>query len=106
MIHSTADRSKKKGWFLGPWNSKVPIPVGYTNEAVNEKHYHEHMFQIYLVAKGESTVVVDDKVVTVNSSDVLVAEPNEVHCFMKVSADYLHFVVHAPFVKDDKVLAE
>ena len=41
VIHSTVDKSKKKGWFLGPWNSKVPIPVGYANQAVRERHYHQ-----------------------------------------------------------------
>jgi len=106
VIHLTVDKSKQKGWFLGPWNSKVPIPVGYANQAVNEKHYHEHMFEIYLVAKGESTVSVNDKLLTINSGDVLVVEPNEVHDFTKSSADYLHFVVHVPFVRDDKVLIE
>ena len=106
MIHSTVDKSKKKAWLLGPWESKVPIPVGYANHGVNEMHYHKHMFEIYLVAKGESIVVVDNKIVTINSGDMLVVEPNEVHCFKKNSSDYLHFVVQVPFVKNDKSLAK
>jgi hypothetical protein len=34
---------------------------------------------------------------------MLVVEPGEVHTFIWNTADYLHFVIHAPFVQGDKV---
>jgi len=106
MIHSTLDPSKPKDWYFGPWNSPVPIPVGYANKGIDEKHFHKRMFEIYLVASGTSTVVVNEREATLRAGDVLVVEPNEIHSFVESSDDYRHFVVHAPFVKDDKVIVK
>ncbi len=104
MIHLSANKDEKKGWFIGPWNSDVSIPVGYANEGINEKHYHAQMSEIYLVARGESTAVVNDQEVTLQAGNILVVEPGEVHTFTNSSPDYFHFVIHTPFVKGDKHL--
>jgi quercetin dioxygenase-like cupin family protein len=104
MLHLTPDESQPKGWYVGPWNSKVPIPVGYANEGIDESHYHVQMYEIYLVAQGQSTVVVENKKFTLQAGSILVVEPNEVHTFIDSSDDYFHFVIHTPFVKNDKVL--
>lgn len=104
MIHLTRDENQSKGWFVGPWNSKVPIPVGYANEGIDESHYHTQMYEIYLVAQGQSTAIVEGEMITLQAGNVLVVEPNEVHTFINSSDDYLHFVIHTPFVKNDKVL--
>jgi quercetin dioxygenase-like cupin family protein len=106
MIHVSLDKTKPKGWLLGPWNSRLPIPVGYANQGISEKHIHRQMFEIYMVASGTSTVIVDNREIEVKAGDVLVVEPNEAHTFLESSADYMHFVVHAPFVKDDRVLVK
>ena len=98
------DKQQSKGWFCGPWNSQVPVPIGYANEGIDLTHYHEQMCEVYLVAQGQSTIVVDGASVTLKQGDVIVVEPNEVHTFTHSSADYLHFVIHAPFVKGDKVV--
>jgi mannose-6-phosphate isomerase-like protein (cupin superfamily) len=103
MIHSSVDKHRPKGWFLGPWNSKVPIPLGYANRGIDEQHYHKHMFEIYFVANGESTMVVDGKKTDLKAGDMVVVEPLEVHSFIRSSDNYLHFVINVPFVKDDKV---
>lgn len=104
MIHLIRDESRPKGWFVGPWNSNVPIPVGYANEGIDESHYHARMYEIYLVAQGQSTVVVEGEAITLRAGNLLVVEPNEVHTFTHSSDDYLHFVIHAPFVKNDKII--
>jgi mannose-6-phosphate isomerase-like protein (cupin superfamily) len=106
MIHSTADARKAKGWFVGPWNSAVPVPVGYANEAIDVEHYHAEMYEVYLIAQGTSTAIVDDEEVSLTAGDILVVEPNEVHTFTNSSANYLHFVIHTPFVKNDKHIVE
>ena len=104
MIHLTRDPSQPKGWCVGPWNSNVPIPVGYANEGIDEKHYHTQMYEIYLVAQGQSTAIVNDEEITLQAGSILVVEPHEVHTFIQSSADYLHFVIHVPFVEGDKVV--
>jgi len=106
MIHMALDKTKSKGWFLGPWNSRVSIPVGYANRGIDEKHLHKQMFEVYMVANGTTNVVVGDKEVKIKAGDVLVMEPNETHTFLQSSADYMHFVVHVPFEKDDKILVK
>jgi mannose-6-phosphate isomerase-like protein (cupin superfamily) len=60
------------------------------------------MYEIYLVARGESTAMVDGEAVVLRAGDLLVVEPGEVHTFVTSSEDYLHFVVQAPFVAGDK----
>jgi quercetin dioxygenase-like cupin family protein len=106
MIHSTIDRNKPKGWFVGPLNSHVPVPVGYANQGINELHYHSQMYEIYLVAKGTSTALVNGETVTLQPGDILIVEPHEIHTFTQSSPDYLHFVVQAPFVAQDKHVVE
>jgi len=106
MLHQGIEKDKAKGWFVGPWNSGVPVPVGYANEGINEKHYHGSMYEIYLIAKGTSTAVVGDREVLLQAGEILVVEPGETHTFLQSSNDYLHFVFQAPFVAGDKVLVE
>ena len=106
MLHKTIETEKPKGWFVGPWNSGVPIPVGYANEGINEKHYHAHMYEIYLVTKGTSTAIVNEILVHLQAGDMLVVEPSEVHTFIESSEDYLHFVLQTPFTVGDKVLVD
>jgi hypothetical protein len=42
--------------------------------------------------------------VNARRGDALVVEPDEIHTFVASSEDYLHFVIHAPFVQGDKVV--
>jgi 2-polyprenyl-3-methyl-5-hydroxy-6-metoxy-1,4-benzoquinol methylase len=104
MMHLTRKKDTPKGWFVGPWNSEVPIPIGYANAGVNESHYHSEMYEVYLVAQGQSTAVVDGRRVELKAGDILVIEPGEVHTFVNSTEDYLHFVVHTSFVEGDKHL--
>jgi quercetin dioxygenase-like cupin family protein len=105
MIQQKIDKQKPKGWFSGPWDSSLPIPVGYANEGINEKHFHSQMYEIYLVAKGEATIVVNDVATDLEEGDMVAIEPGEVHTFINSSEDYLHFVIQTPFIKEDKTLS-
>ena len=104
MIHATSGSTSGKGWFAGPWNSNVPVAVGFSDVGVDEPHVHDEMFEVYLVAKGSSTVVVAGREVVLAAGDALFVEPGEAHTFTSSSGDYLHFVVQAPFVRGDKQL--
>ena len=39
MIHRSPDNKPAKGWFVGPWRSAVPVPVGYANAGVDD-YFH------------------------------------------------------------------
>jgi mannose-6-phosphate isomerase-like protein (cupin superfamily) len=91
-----------KGWFVGPWNSSVSVAVGYSDRGIDEPHSHDEMSELYLVARGTSTALVDGETVMLQAGDLLVVEPGETHTFISSSQDYLHFVVQTPFVQDDK----
>ena len=106
MIHTKLNKKNPKGWYAGPWNSKLPVAVGYANEGINETHYHAKMYEVYLVARGKSTAVVNGKKILLKAGDMLAIEPQEVHTFVKSSKEYLHFVLHCPFVKGDKILTK
>lgn len=61
---------------------------------------------MYMVARGHSRAVVEDKEIELGIGDVLIVEPREVHTFTFSSPDYLHFVVHTPFSENDKEIVE
>jgi quercetin dioxygenase-like cupin family protein len=105
MIIGSSDETPDdgKGWFVGPWNSPVPIAVGWADRGVDHPHRHDEMCEIYLVARGESTAIVAGRRIELAPGSMLVVEPGEPHTFVNSSNDYLHFVVQAPFVKGDKV---
>lgn len=102
MLHFSRDEYAIKGWFVGPWNSGVPVAVGYANAGVDEPHYHTEMHEVYLVAQGRSTAVVDGRTVILEAGSVLVVEPGEMHTFTESTSDYHHFVIHSPVVRGDK----
>jgi mannose-6-phosphate isomerase-like protein (cupin superfamily) len=99
----TATPDDGKGWFVGPWNSPVPVAVGWADRGVDLPHHHDEMCEVYLVARGRSVALVVGKELSLTAGDMLVVEPGEDHTFLSSSEDYLHFVVQAPFVKGDKV---
>ena len=94
------------GWFVGPWNSGLEVSIGYANEGIDEPHRHERITEIYLVARGTSSVRVEAESVLLKPGDALVVEPGEAHTFLESSDDYLHFVVHTPGLAGQEAQAE
>jgi mannose-6-phosphate isomerase-like protein (cupin superfamily) len=95
-----------KGWLAGPWDSDLPVSVGFANEGVDEPHVHSRITEIYLVARGSSSLRVEDRTIDLQAGDALIVEPGEAHTFLSSSDDYLHFVVHAPGLVGDEALGE
>ena len=91
-----ADYSVDKGWYLGAWNSALPISVGYANKGIDEPHVHSQITEIYLVARGTSQLRVEQETLRLAAGDVIAIEPGEAHTFLTSSADYFHFVIHTP----------
>lgn len=101
MIKRTVTESGK-GWFAGPWDSSLPVAIGYSDVGVDDPHLHGAMYEVYLVARGASTADVNGRLVELSPGDMLVVEPGESHTFRWSSPNYLHFVVQTPFVPGDK----
>jgi mannose-6-phosphate isomerase-like protein (cupin superfamily) len=97
-----ANAAVDKGWYAGPWNSALPLSVGYANAGVDEPHLHLHIAEIYLVARGTAEMRVERETVHLAAGDMLVVEPGEAHTFLESSADYFHFVLHAPGLSGEK----
>lgn len=95
-----------KGWHIGPWNSNLPVSVGYANEGVNESHAHTRITEIYLVARGTSVMRVEGESVTLRVGDMIIVEPGEAHTFLSSSPDYFHFVVHVPGLAGEEARSE
>jgi mannose-6-phosphate isomerase-like protein (cupin superfamily) len=95
-----------KGWFAGPWDSGLAISLGFANEGVDEPHVHSRVTEIYLVARGSSTVRVGEETIELTEGDALILEPGEPHTFLGSSPDYLHFVVHSPGLAGEAAQAE
>lgn len=91
-----ADTTVAKGWYVGPWNADLDISVGFANEGVNEPHLHRQTTEIYLIARGNTEMRVEQQTITLVQDDIIVIEPGEAHTFLSNSPDYFHFVIHTP----------
>ena len=91
-----ADPAAAKGWSVGPWNSDLPIAVGYANAGIDDPHLHVRVTEIYLVARGWAEARIERETVRLGPGDLLIVEPGEAHTFLSSSPDYLHFVLHVP----------
>jgi len=98
--------SSAKGWYAGPWNSALPVSVGYSTAGIDEPHVHTLVTEIYLIAQGTAQIRIEQATVTVSAGDMLVLEPGEAHTFLSSSTDYLHFVIHTPGIAGEDAQAE
>ena len=101
-----ADPGKPKGWYAGPWNSRLAVSLGYANEGIDDPHVHTQVTEVYLVARGRSIIRVGQESIDLEAGDVVVVEPGEPHTFVFSSPDYFHFVLHVPGLPGDEVYAE
>jgi mannose-6-phosphate isomerase-like protein (cupin superfamily) len=92
-----------KGWYRELTHPALPR-CGFANQGINERHYHRELREVYLVARGSSTIVLDGAAVTLHAGDAIVVEPREVHTFSWSSPDYFHLVLQCPPVPGDKVV--
>jgi quercetin dioxygenase-like cupin family protein len=106
MRSEHANMTGEKGWYLGPWNSDLPISVGYAHAGVNEPHLHARITEIYMVARGTALMKVEQTTINLSAGDIIVLEPGEAHTFLASSPDYFHFVVHTPGLAGEEALAE
>jgi mannose-6-phosphate isomerase-like protein (cupin superfamily) len=96
----------RKGWYTGPWDSNLDISIGYANTGIDEPHVHQHITEIYLVARGESQLRVEKQTLHLCAGDMIVIEAGEAHTFLSSSLDYLHFVIHTPGLVGEQAGAE
>jgi mannose-6-phosphate isomerase-like protein (cupin superfamily) len=96
----------RKGWLVGPWDSGLAISLGYATEGVDEPHLHITVTEIYLVARGSSSLRVEGETIELTVGDAVIVEPGKAHTFLSSSDDYLHFVVHSPGLAGDDARRE
>jgi mannose-6-phosphate isomerase-like protein (cupin superfamily) len=104
LYHAEPDHAK--GWYTGAWDAGLAVNIGYAHVGVDEPHYHQRMTEIYCVARGNADLRVEQHTVKLSPGDCVVVEPGEAHTFLRSSADYLHFVVHAPGLTGDEARAD
>jgi len=96
MRFERANEIDDKGWYAGPWDSELPISIGFANTGVDEPHVHSRITEIFLVARGSSAIRVEQQTITLSAGDMLAVDPREPHTFLSSSPDYYHFVIHTP----------
>jgi quercetin dioxygenase-like cupin family protein len=101
-----SDFGVQKGCHAGPWNSELEVSIGYATTGIDSPHFHQKMKEVYLVARGESTILIDGESIELRPGDVVVVEPGEVHTFIASSDDYFHFVLHMPALVGDEAVAD
>lgn len=103
LLARNDEATPDKGWYDNLFRPELPA-IGFANAGINEPHFHRELREVYLVARGSSTMIVDDKEIVLNAGDVVVIEPGEAHTFVSNTPDYFHFVLHCPQIRGDKVL--
>jgi mannose-6-phosphate isomerase-like protein (cupin superfamily) len=106
MRFEQANLLDDKGWYAGPWDSNLPISVGFANKGVDEPHVHSQITEIYLVARGTAEIRVEKKTISLSAGDMIAVDPGEAHTFLSSSPDYYHFVIHTPGLVGDKARTE
>ncbi len=98
MILARHDESHPaKGWYGELFAADPTLPaIGFANTGVNERHYHRELYEVYLIGRGSSTMILGDQTIILQAGDVLVVEPGEIHTFVDNSSDYFHFVLQCP----------
>ena len=96
MRHRRVPPGDLKGWLAGPWESSLPISIGYASEGIDEPHLHPTITEVYLVARGTSQLRVGRETVELVPGSVVIVDPGEPHTFLASSPDYMHFVLHLP----------
>jgi mannose-6-phosphate isomerase-like protein (cupin superfamily) len=96
MRFEQVDEINDKGWYSGPWDSELPIAIGFANKGIDEPHVHAQITEIYLVARGTSEIRVEQQTITLSAGDMILVDPGEAHTFLSSSPDYYHFVIHVP----------
>jgi mannose-6-phosphate isomerase-like protein (cupin superfamily) len=104
MRLAQADLTAAKGRYAGPWNTDLPIAIGYANAGIDEPHVHAQITEIYIVARGTSEIRVEQETVTLRAGNMIIVEPGEAHTFLSNSPDYFHVVLHTPALSNDKQL--
>jgi mannose-6-phosphate isomerase-like protein (cupin superfamily) len=93
MLLARNDQARPaKGWYTELTHPALPF-IGFANRGVNEQHWHRELCEVYLVARGSSTIVVNDQPIRLYAGDVIVVEPEEIHTFTESTPDYFHFVL-------------
>jgi mannose-6-phosphate isomerase-like protein (cupin superfamily) len=105
MRHERAPHNPK-GWLAGPWDGGPTVSVGFARRGIDEPHLHTRLTEIYLVARGTSSVRIETESIELREGDVLIVEPGEAHTFVSSSDDYFHFVVHVPGPSGEEALRE
>lgn len=101
-----ADNAREKGWYAGPWNGTLALPIGYATAGINDPHAHTQVTEIYLVARGTAQVRIEHETVEIGAGDMLVVEPGEAHTFLSNSPEYFHFVVQTPGLPPEEIRQE
>src|ERR1700694_1786582 len=100
MRHFIVPLDQRKGWLAGPWDSNLPIAIGYASEGIDEPHMHPDLAEIYLVARGSSCLRVGLHTIELGPGSIVIVEPGEPHTFLESSPEYMHFVVQVGLDND------
>jgi quercetin dioxygenase-like cupin family protein len=83
-----------KGWLAGPWESSLPVSIGYATEALDAPHRHGVVTEVFLLAQGDAVALVDGSEVRLVAGDVLIVEPDDVRSFVASAKEFRCFVLH------------
>ncbi|MBO5221352.1 MAG: helix-turn-helix transcriptional regulator [Clostridia bacterium] len=73
-------------------NKRIPITTGKGQKLSDAAHLHNHLEIVYLL-DGATKTVCENREDTMESGDIFIAFPNQVHCYPKIGNGYAkHFL--------------
>ncbi len=99
-----ADIKSQKKWLLGVDDSRSPLEIGYFEIPKDQYHFHEKVFEYYIISSGELTIMIDGKNIILREGNICFVEPGEKHQIINGSRNLKCFLVKFPHLPDDKVV--
>lgn len=83
---------------------KSPVQVGFVDNPEKLKHFHNEVFEYFLVCSGHIVMEVKGIEVRVSEGEALCVEPGEKHMIKESSGDFKCFIVKYPIDQKDKTI--
>ncbi|MGV8168833.1 MAG: cupin domain-containing protein [Candidatus Nanoarchaeia archaeon] len=96
--------SSNKKWLMGVDDSISPIEIGFITNPNDILHYHNNVYEYYILVSGELKLLVNNKEIILKEGDVCCVEPKERHRIISSSKNFKCYLLKYPHLPEDKIL--
>lgn len=95
-----------KKWLLWVNGSQSPIEVWFFRKANDELHYHDKVYEYYLVKSWNWKLLVDWQEIDLKEWDIICINPWEKHKIYYTDGLFECFLLKFPHIQNDKIICK